>query len=264
MTAIPPGQQPTNLLNVARFALRKPKAALVMARKVWKRLRDGRGRYDASENSRWIAAHSRSSNEVAREIAPELWVEAMQFGKELRARAESIMANVPFDMGSGADYEFLYWLTRYRKPEIIVETGVSAGWTSQAFLAALERNESGTLYSSDFPYFRVKDPESYIGILVEQRLRERWQLSIDGDENALPRIAAAVSRIDLFHYDSDKSYSGREFGISVVRPKLAPDGVMMMDDIEDDSWFREQAEISGDRFAVLNERYGVLGDFRVQ
>ena len=78
------------------------------------------------------------------------------------------------------------------------------------------KNNAGYLYSSDFPYFRLAHPERYIGLLVQgNSLKIRWDLDIRGDSVALPEIADNLNHtaIDLFHYDSDKSYSGRDFAL---------------------------------------------------
>ena len=90
-----------------------------------------------------------------------------------------------------------------------METGVAAGWTSLAILRALKNGE-GYLYSSDFPYFRLKNPEKYVGCLArDETNKENWFLDIRGDDIALPEISRKLNNncIDLFHYDSDKSYS---------------------------------------------------------
>ncbi len=253
-----PGEQPTNLLNILRFAVKNPRSVGVLARKIRKRA-DGHGRYSAEQNAAWLSSKSVSSENLARRLDPTLWEEAKAFGAEARLHARDIMSTVPFDMGAGGDYEFLYWLTRYRRPKVIVETGVSAGWTSLAFLSAIKRNAAGELHSSDFPYFRVKNPADYIGILVEPSLRAGWNLNIDGDEKALPRIVEAVPAIDIFHYDSDKSVSGRAFGFAQAKSKLAPNGLIFIDDINNDSWFREHVEESGEPFTVFGERYGMIG-----
>lgn len=251
------GAQPTNLANIARFILSRPRQSLVLLKKLRKRL-DGTGKYSADVNTRWIERLQQLSSDYARARDPELWAEALDFGQALRDRAKHILATVPFDMGAGGDYQFLYWLTRRLKPQVIVETGVSAGWSSQAFLAALEANGSGKLFSSDFPLFRVRDPESYIGILVEDQ--SRWELHTDGDENALPRILNKVKSVDLFHYDSDKSLSGRKFACNLVRPKLR--GPMLVDDILNDSWFREFVESQHLPFEILTNEtqhcYGMI------
>ena len=192
----------------------------------------------------------------------DLWQEATAFGAAFRARAEPILESLPFDLGGGAAYEFLYWLTRLRQPEVVVETGVAAGWTSQAFLAALDRNGHGTLHSSDFPYFRLPDAESYVGCLVDDKLKERWSLYLEGDVNNLPQILSRVSRVDLFHYDSDKTYSGRAFAVGLIREKLAHGGLVVMDDLHNNAWFYDTVERGEESFSVLGEggRFGIIGE----
>ena len=128
-------------------------------------------------------------------------------------------------------------MARYYQPQVVVETGVAVGYSSQTFLSALEKNGSGKLFSSDFPYFRLKDPQQYIGVLVEQRLRGNWQLYTQGDELNLGAILPQVKQIDLFHYDSDKRYKGREAALAIVRPKLSSNAVLIMDDIQDNAFF---------------------------
>lgn len=240
--------QPTNLLNVARYAVTRPRSALVMARKVKKQLFDKH-----AEEREWVERSSIPSETYARPLDPALWREAEAFSKALAEREAKIIPTLPFPVGGGADVSFLYFLTRFYRPKVVVETGVCMGRSSQAFLAALHENGEGELYSSDFPLFRVKDPEKYVGILVEDHLKDRWHLHIDGDEIALPRIVNSVEQIDLFHFDSDKSYSGRQFACDLVLPKL--NGPFVMDDIKDNSWFREFVE--GREFKVLG-REGFL------
>ena len=58
---------------------------------------------------------------------------------------------------SGGLYKLLYFPIRKIKPYTVVETGVAAGWTSLAILRALNKNGRGHLYSSDFPYFELKN-----------------------------------------------------------------------------------------------------------
>ena len=74
------------------------------------------------------------------------------------------------DLGGGGAYNIIYFLTRLIKPKIIFETGVGAGYSTYAFLTAIKENNLGTLYSSDFPYFRLNKPERYIGFLVTDDL----------------------------------------------------------------------------------------------
>ena len=101
----------------------------------------------------------------------------------------------------------------------------------------LQKNGKGKLFSSDFPYFRIKDPEKYIGIVVEKKLKNNWHLFVKGDENNLPMIFKKVKQIDIFSYDSDKTYSGKSKTFKKVFNYLTENSVIILDDIQDDSFF---------------------------
>lgn len=68
-----------------------------------------------------------------------------------------------------------------------------------------------------------------------------------------------MPQVDIFHYDSDKMRSGREFAISLVQEKLGPDGIMVMDDIQNDDWFKDYVTERRLPFAVIEGRYGIIG-----
>jgi predicted O-methyltransferase YrrM len=226
--------------NTAQNAF-KPGYARVMTAKLLQRgRRDERRRADAIE---WARPRAVRIREWCSGVDAELWQEASAFGKELRARADALGAELGVHLGGGGRAEFLYFVTRLRRPKTVVETGVLHGYSSAAILGALARNgDGGRLWSSDFPYFREKDPEKLVGVLVPDELRADWTLLLHGDRRNLPEILAAVESIDLFHYDSDKTYAGRHFGVELVEPKLAPGAVILMDDIQDNLFFRDWAK----------------------
>ena len=88
---------------------------------------------------------------------------------------------------------------------------------------ALKKNGKGFLYSSDFPYFRLKNPEQYIGYLAKDEINKKdWFLDIRGDDIALSEIMRQLNSnsIDLFHYDSDKSYSGRNKALNTINSNV--------------------------------------------
>lgn len=253
-----PGEQPTNWLNVLRFVAANPSRIPVLAHKVLKRLR-GENDTGSAENDAWLREHSTTAEAIASRYDPELWREAGEFEVANRIHAERSLDQIPHDLGGGGDHRFLYWLTRHTKPKVIVETGVAAGWSSRAFLEALKRNGEGKLYSSDLPYFRLPNPERYVGVIVEPELRAGWSLYLEGDEANLPRILSQVEQVDIFHYDSDKMRSGREFAMSLIRQKLAPNGIVVMDDIFNDDWFNTYVTTKNLPFAVVEGRYGIIG-----
>lgn len=250
------------LLNVARAAL-KPGRFAVMTKKALRRVADERGALTAGENESWLSRHSVEFERIARDVDPALLEEAETFGRDLRARAQPTLAALGVRLGGSGFVELLYFLTRLRRPQCVVETGVAAGFSSQAVLAAMDRNAAGVLHSSDFPYFRLPNPERFVGVLVEDRLKHRWKLHLDGDDANLPRILADVQAIDLFHYDSDKSYAGRRRALQLIEPKCTPQTLIVMDDLQDGSFFHDYVqERAISSFSVLrcgSKYVGVIG-----
>ena len=155
-------------------------------------------------------------------------------------------------------------MTRYLRPESVLETGVAAGFSSYAILSALQKNGKGKLYSSDVPYFRIKDPEKYIGIVVEKKLKNNWHLFVKGDENNLPMIFKQVKQIDIFSYDSDKTYSGKSKTFKKVFDYLTENSVIILDDIQDDSFFydfiKKNNILNWKLFEFQNKYLGIIGN----
>ena len=120
-----------------------------------------------------------------------------------------------------------------------METGVAAGYSAAAFLQALRTNGQGRLYSSDFPYFRLSQPEKYIGAVVRPELRTNWDLHLEGDRNNLKKILRKLSGIDILHYDYDKSFRGRRNTMRLVIRLAGEPGLTVMDDIGDNSYFHD-------------------------
>lgn len=225
-------------MNTLRAAS-NPSQFIVMLKKIRKRIADTKGSLADAENIKWLRRNSIPLEDYTQKLDPALWEESLRCSAEIRTRAERIPNGIEFDLGGGGAYPLLYFLTRFHRPDMVVETGVAAGFSSSAILTALQANDCGVLHSSDFPYFRIRDPKKYIGIVVDDSLKTRWELYTAGDDKNLPMITSRVKQIDLFHYDSDKSYQGRAKAMSSVSPKLAAKSVVLMDDIQDNSFFAD-------------------------
>lgn len=242
----------------------KPSRFWVMVKKVRKRFFDEYGDHSRAANRRWLAANCSSFEAVATDLAPDLWRESQRVSAAIERRGNEILDEIDHQLGGGACYPFLYFLTRFFKPRFVVETGVAAGFSSYAFLMALEANGRGRLFSSDFPYFRLPDPEKYIGVVVPRSLEERWTLYIDGDDANLPRILDSVDHVDLFHYDSDKSYAGRRSAMMTIEGHLSEDAIVMMDDVGDNAFFYDYVESNDienwNVFEFRGKYVGVIGD----
>jgi len=230
------------VMNLLRQAL-YPRRFGVMLKKLFRRMGDPPGLLSARENLEWIKSNCSSFSIVADQLDSDLWQESLRISNEMESHANAVLSKIDHKLGGGAVYPFLYFLTRYLKPTHVVETGVAAGYSSYAFLAAMKMNGGGTLYSSDFPYFRLPDPEKLIGIVVPNALKSNWKLFIEGDETNLRKIRNLVEQVHLFHYDSDKSYAGRRFAMEILEGWLSQDGIILMDDIQDNSFFHDYAMI---------------------
>lgn len=223
------------LANIARFA-RRPRNVEVMAEKVLQRFTE---RDDPAEAAAWAQERASDVAGWARSEDAGLWEDAEEFGRTQARRNQEIVDRLGVPLGGGGHYPLVHFLIRLRRPRVVVETGVAAGWSSHAALAALERNGRGRLYSSDFPFFRLAEPESVIGVLVPDDLRDRWQLELDGDRSNLRRIARVCGPVGVLHYDSDKTRSGRRRALRILGPVLEPDASILMDDIDDNLFFRD-------------------------
>lgn len=252
------------LPHIARAAL-NPEKARVMIAKVRRRF-DTHGTLSDADYKKWLRTHGQESQTFIRSTYPALADEALAFHNALNERSESVLAAIPHPMGGGGVMALLYAVTRHLQPDVVVETGVAAGFSSASFLSAMAVNGRGHLYSSDFPYFRFANAESYIGVMVPTELRAGWDLLLKGDDANIPAILGRVSKVDLLHYDSDKSYIGRQRVMGLLEPKLAPDACIMMDDIQDNCFFHDYVMARpGMAWAVVEYRgkyVGIAGRWR--
>jgi len=228
--------QRNSIKNILSFFIKAPSRIPVLIQKIF--LRIAEFRHDSTD-FKWILENTNDFEDWATRTNIDLWLESVEFADKFQLFATQKLKVLPFKMGGGGIYPVLYFLTRLYRPEIVLETGVAAGYSSNAFLSALKRNEYGCLFSSDFPYFRINNPESYIGILVDDKLKVGWNLFIEGDKINLPIICNKIDKVDIFHYDSDKSYSGRDYALNLIRSKIHKETTIIFDDIQDNNYFKD-------------------------
>jgi hypothetical protein len=228
--------QRNSIKNTVGFFIKFPRRIPVLIQKFFLRIAEyGYG----STDLKWILENTNDFEDWATRTNVDLWLESVQFADKFQLMAAQKLKALPFKMGGGGIYPILYFLTRLYRPDIVLETGVAAGYSSNAFLSALKRNEYGRLFSSDFPYFRINNPELYIGILVDDELKLDWNLLVESDKINLPIICNQIDKVDIFHYDSDKSYSGRDYAFNLIRPKIHKETIIIFDDIQDNNYFKD-------------------------
>jgi Methyltransferase domain len=138
----------------------------------------------------------------------------------------------------------LYVMTRARRPEHVVETGVSSGVSSSHFLAALRRNRRGRLHSVDRPTVQsgptLKSDESSVSVppgrssgwAIPERYRSGWDLRLGPSQEKLPPLVQEISSVDIFLHDSHHTPTHLTFELETIRPKLRPGSIVMADNTE--------------------------------
>ena len=141
-------------------------------------------------------------------------------------------------LGGGADIDLLYYLAEHFKVTNVIETGVAYGWSSLALLLSMQKRQESKLISTDMPYQKFGS-EKYIGCVVPNHLKYLWQLILLPDRQSIPILIGKFSTIDMCHYDSDKSYTGRMWAYGRIWSLLKDGGVFVSDDISDNFAFRD-------------------------
>lgn len=223
-------------LNTINFVQRRGALSLICS-KVLKRFEPSFKYISKSDYFAWLKDNAISQEEFGRQLDQKTWLLSVSEFHEQAKKAESTASEAGVDLGGGGASLLLYFLVRKFKPKNVVETGVAAGHSSLAFLSAIQMNKAGRLYSSDLPYFRLPDPEALVGYVVKDELKTNWSLHLEGDKENLEKICSEVTSIDLFHYDSDKSVSGRQAAINKIESLLHVDSQLIFDDIQDNDHF---------------------------
>ena len=228
--------QSFNLKNVVK-SLKNYQNINVIIKKIYINLFGIKNNKDFSKYLNYLKENALDYDNFFSKIDLELWNEAKEVSKKINVNSKKILENIPYELGGSGPIEAVYFLTRFTKPNNIIETGVAAGFTSYGFFEAIKKNNKGKLYSSDFPYFRLPDPEKFIGIIVPKYFKENWCLYIKGDENNIKEIKKKIKFVDLVHYDSDKSYNGRKNFIKMISDLVHNQTFLIMDDIRNNSFF---------------------------
>lgn len=186
----------------------------------------------------------------------------------------------PYSFGYSGDFDvlMLHTITRAKRPEIVVETGVASGRSSAAILDALKKNGTGKLYSIDLPLFYDEEaPERFTtqegnselkgfvpkgkepGWLIPDHLRPQWELIL-GDSNVeLPKLINRLSSVDIFYHDGDHSYQTMSYEFSALWQKMPAGGFLFSDDTKwNDAW----KEFTAQHESCLNLVYRSLGIIR--
>jgi len=171
--------------------------------------------------------------------------------KSLIIKGQKKIRNLSLKMGGSGHIHLLFNCVKILKAKNVIETGVAYGWSSLAILKGLSENGFGKLFSVDMPYPR-KNNEIHVGIVVPKYLKRNWILIRKPDN---PGVNIAINKvgkkIDLCHYDSDKSWWGRHYSYPILWKCLKVGGLFISDDIQDNLYFSEFVRKKKLKFAVI-------------
>ncbi len=166
----------------------------------------------------------------------------------------------PFKMGGPGCIDFLYSTIRASGGKKLMETGVAYGWSSLAMLLAIDNVENGALISVDMPYAKMGN-QDFVGTVIPRSLRRNWTLFREPDVSGVPKAMLLLKQVDVCHYDSDKSYTGRMRSSRYIWKRLSRNAVFITDDINDNTGFRDFCREIGREPAIISwsEKYiGIL------
>jgi len=204
-----------------------------------------------AEATAWAAARAVSVDEALVNLGIiDAGISAKVMPNSLLEEATALAEKSEIKMGGPGDLNLLHAIVSGSKPKRIIETGVAYGWSSLAILSALEGNEGARLVSVDMPYPKMNN-EAFVGIVVSERFRNAWTLVREPDRQGIEKAVQIFSNeIDLCHYDSDKSWWGRQYGFKWLWEALKPGGIFISDDIQDNMAFAEFVEDKKLNFSV--------------
>jgi len=249
------------LLNIMKFSTSLSNLK-VLLRKVLEKMSE-LGHDESEIAYQWALTEQIPIGNWLQNLEKNLYVETIGAVEVIQKESQETLKHlqkIGIDLGGGGAIDLLYFFTRLVQPRIVLETGVAAGWSSFAFLLAMERNGKGVLLSSDLPYFRIANPEKYIGILVPDKYRtDNWQLEIKGDQFNLPKFLNISKKLEVIHYDSDKRKSSKMDFLNTIEEFIADNAVIIMDDIQNNLAFKEFVESRKLTYTVVKSEEKFVG-----
>jgi predicted O-methyltransferase YrrM len=134
-----------------------------------------------------------------------------------------------------------------------VETGVFSGISSSYILCALERNGSGVLHSIDLPDRGLTLLGKEPGFVVPENLRTIWTLELGPSSTLLEPLLAKLKSVDIFFHDSLHTYENMIFEFQNAWAHLRTGGVLLSDNIDDNSAFYDFCKKHNQHLVVLKD-----------
>ena len=225
-------------------------------KQLWKRNLNPELEDSRAESTNWCKSIAISPKEALMTLGVEVEYKSLEeLFPDIISTAKQKESEAIIKMGGEGAISFLYHLVKSHELRSIIESGVAYGWSSLALLLAIKDQPNGKLISNDMPYVKMNN-EDFVGCIVPESLRFKWELQRLPDVSGLPKAFNKFSgEIDLFHYDSDKSYTGRMWASPLIWENLRNGGFFVSDDINDNLAFKHFS-LEVDRNPIVIEHLG--------
>ena len=239
-----------DLKTLLWFLKKGPKFYATMFTLIYRKFRVDRDSLAHKEKEKeWCNTHKISLEDCLSKLEFSFSNESV-FTDEYIKNTEKKITNSNSNFGGQGHINLLYAICENLEAERVLETGVAYGWSSAAILKSISKR-SGNLVSVDMPMIKQTDYH-LIGTAVENKYLQYWELLRQPDKFGLTKAIKKLNyKLDLAHYDSDKSYYGRRWSQPIIWKYIRKGGIFISDDIEDNAAFREFVTENQLEFSVL-------------
>lgn len=123
--------------------------------------------------------------------------------------------------------EFFTWLVMQRRPKVVVEIGAAFGVSGMHWLAGLEINTSGHLFS-----FEPNKPWANIARRNLSTIGDRFTLTVGTFENNLHVVDDVDGSVDIVFVDAIHTSEFVNAQVNMILERAAPGALILLDDID--------------------------------
>ncbi len=128
-----------NVINIVHFTSKNFQNLLVIFEKILIKLFDVNSYINIKKNKEFLDKNAISFKKFAINKNKKLFFETISVSKKIRENGLKILYKKRIKNHGGAAIEIIYFLIRYYKPKIILETGVAYGFSSHSIFHAIKK-----------------------------------------------------------------------------------------------------------------------------
>jgi predicted O-methyltransferase YrrM len=195
----------------------------------------------------WSAAEFLNSREYESEFA--------ELSRRLADRYQGV--DLPLEVESKISSQTgmaLYGWIRHNRPRVVLETGISNGYSTVILLNAIMQNGYGEVHSID-----VRGDVGGLLSDAERKISHFHILPAVGTKQAFSQLVARLAPLDLFFHDSQHFYGWQMFEYQTAWSHLNSTGLLGSDDADGNCAFLDFAKLIGHKPHLVADDRKVAG-----